>query len=576
MDSWTLISFIGLTVLVAIVSYIAAKKEDLSSRDGFFLGGRSLTGISIGFSILLTNWSAEQLIGLNGQGFRVGLSNMGWAVTAALAFVTMACVFLPFFLRKGITTIPDYIESRFGSTARNVIAWCILVNMAAVALPSVVYAGALGLSKIFNVSDLFGLSDGGSLILSIVFITVVGSIYAIFGGLKAVVVSDTVNGIIFFIGSIFILYLGLQTLGEGSISQALHTLVTKEPQMLNAVSSPNVNVPFGAVFTGMILINIYWACTNQVIIQRALGAKSVAEGQKGVLLAGVVKVVSILILIVPGIIAFHLYGHEGIKGDEAYPTLVNRLLPDVFVGFFGAVLFGAIISTFNSTINSCSTIFAVNIYQPLKKGNTSQQDSINAGKIFGAVLAVFAAICAPFIKNAPQGLYMFMQEFNALFTVPMLLMILVGMLSKKATAKTTLPGMATYMVLYLFFKFGYTGWELHFLHKTAIYFVCGLAVTGWLTLRSSDIEVVKKEDNAPVDIENWKHLRLASLSTIALMMTAYAIASPIGIVAPIEEIPGNIAVILMTAVIGTFVVNYLVKRFFDKKRTNSTLNPDNV
>lgn len=208
---------------------------------------------------------------------------MGWAVTAALAFVTMACVFLPFFLRKGITTIPDYIESRFGSTARNVIAWCILVNMAAVALPSVVYAGALGLSKIFNVSDLFGLSDGGSLILSIVFITVVGSIYAIFGGLKAVVVSDTVNGIIFFIGSIFILYLGLQTLGEGSISQALHTLVTKEPQMLNAVSSPNVNVPFGAVFTGMILINIYWACTNQVIIQRALGAKSVAEGQKGVL-----------------------------------------------------------------------------------------------------------------------------------------------------------------------------------------------------------------------------------------------------------------------------------------------------
>ncbi|MGF1739149.1 solute:sodium symporter family transporter [Photobacterium satsumensis] len=555
MNLWTVLSFIGFTAIVAIISYIATKQEDLKTSDGFFLGGRSLTGISIGFSILLTNWSAEQLIGLNGQGFSVGLSNMGWAVTSAIAFVMMACIFLPFFIKKRITTIPDYIESRFGPLARNIIAWCILINMAAIALPTVVYAGALGMSKIFDISTLFNMSDSAALTLSIIFITVIGGVYAIFGGLKAVVVSDTINGIGFFIGSILVLVLGLSALGNGSAAQGMVELVTREPQMLNAVTSPKVNVPFGAIFTGMLLVNIYWACTNQVIIQRALGAKSVAEGQKGVLLAGIIKIISIVILIVPGIIAYHLYGNEGIRGDEAYPLLVNRMLPQALVGFFGAVLFGAVISTFNSTINSCSTIFAINIYKPLKKGETDNATCIRAGKYFGTALAIFAAVCAPFIKHAPQGLYMFMQEFNALFTVPMLLMILVGMISKKATARSTIPGLVTYMLLYLFFRFGYTGWELHFLHKTAIYFACGLAVTMYLTRKYPAATEQEMKDEAPVDIEHWKHLPLASISTIVLMIATYAIASPIGVVAPLEDIPRNLTLITLVSLISIYVLN---------------------
>ena len=573
MNTWTLLSFIGFTALVAIISYIATKKEDLKSSDGYFLGGRSLTGISIGFSILLTNWSAEQLIGLNGQGFSVGLSNMGWAVTSAIAFVLMACVFLPMFIRKGITTIPDYIEDRFGPTARNVIAWCILVNMAAVALPSVVYAGALGLSKIFDVSSLFGISDSSALIISIIFITIIGGFYAIFGGLKAVVVSDTVNGIGFFIGSILVLILALRALGAGDAGDGLVELVTKEPQMLNAVSSPKVNVPFGAIFTGMLLMNIYFACTNQVIIQRALGAKSLAEGQKGVLIAGIIKIISIFILIVPGIAAYHLYGSENIRPDEAYPLLINRLLPEAVVGFFGAVLFGAIISTFNSTINSCSTIFAVNIYKPYHKGKMDPAKCITAGKWFGAGLALFAAICAPFIKFAPQGLYMFMQEFNALFTIPMLLMILVGMVSKRASSTATIAGMLTYMALYLFFRFGYTGWDLHFLHKTAIYFGCGLLVTAVITYLHPAEIVKRRVQEAPVNIQNWKHLRLASVATTVLMVATYAVASPIGVVAPIEEIPGNLMIILFASLFSTWAINAVIKRYCDNK-ANSIFESD--
>ncbi|WP_413111192.1 solute:sodium symporter family transporter [Thaumasiovibrio sp. DFM-14] len=574
MNTWILLSFIAFTAFVAVVSWIATKKEDLKSSAGYFLGGRGLTGISIGSSILLTNWSADQLIGLNGQGYAFGLSNMGWPVTSAIAFVLMATVFLPYFLRTGITTIPELIERRFGAATRNVIAICILINMAAVALPAVVYAGALGMSKVFNVSDILGISDSSAIIISIVMITVIGSIYSIFGGLKAVVVSDTINGIGFFFGSILVLIVALQALGGGDAGEGVYKLVTENQHMLNAVTAPTVTVPFSALFTGMILVNVYFACTNQVMIQRALGAKNLEEGQKGVLIAALIKIVSIVILIFPGIIAFHLYGHEGIHGDEAYPTLINRLLPSYMIGIFGAILFGAVISTFNSTINSCSTIFALNIYKPLSKSNPNTEKCIKAGKIFGAFLGVFSALVAPFIKNAPDGIYMFFQEFNSILTVPMLLMIIVGMLSKRATPKATISGGVTYIVLYLFFKFVYTGLDLHFLHQSAIFFTVGAIVTIVMTyLNPAKEEIIIKQD-APVEVKNWKHLRLANIVILVTMVATYALASPIGVVTEPEFIMRNVMIICSVSVVSVFVINSLCKAYLQRKKSVLQYKPE--
>ncbi|PSU35553.1 solute:sodium symporter family transporter [Photobacterium lutimaris] len=565
MNTWILVSFVLFTAFVAVVSWIATKKEDLKSSSGYFLGGRGLTGISIGCSILLTNWSADQLIGLNGQGYAFGLSNMGWPVTSAIAFILMATVFLPYFLKTGITTIPELIERRFGATTRNVIAVCILINMAAIALPAVVYAGALGMSKVFNVSELLGISDSSAIVLSIILITLIGSIYSIFGGLKAVVVSDTINGIGFFIGSILVLIVALQALGGGDFSDGMYKLVTENQHMLNAVTAPTVTVPFSALFTGMILVNVYFACTNQVIIQRALGAKNLEEGQKGVLIAALIKIISIAILIFPGIIAFHLYGHEGIHGDEAYPILINRLLPSYMIGIFGAILFGAVISTFNSTINSCSTIFALNIYKPLCKKEPSAEKCITAGKYFGAFLGIFSALVAPYIKNAPDGIYMFFQEFNSILTVPMLLMIIVGMLSKRATPKATISGGATYVALYLFFKFGYQGLDLHFLHQSALFFTIGAIVTLVMThIEPAKEEIVIKQD-APVEVKNWKHLRLANIVILVIMVATYALASPIGIVTEPENILRNVLVICVASVISIFGLNLLCKKYLRRR-----------
>ena len=564
MNSWTIISFVAFTALVAYISWRATKQEDLTTSTGYFLGGRGLTGLQIGTSILLTNWSAEQLIGLNGQGFAVGLSNMGWAVTAALGLIIMAVVFLPYFLSRGITTLPELVEQRFGSGARNFMSYCILVGLVFILLPAVLYAGAIGLSKVFDISGLLNLSDNAALIGTIAFITIIGSIYAIFGGLKAVVISDTINGIGFFFGSILVLVLGLNALGGGSISEGVHRLVVDNPQMLNAVSAPKVTVPFSAIFTGMILINLYFACANQLIIQRALGAKNLAEGQKGILMAGVVKILSIGILLIPGIIAFHLYGTEGIKADEAYPLLINRLMPDYLVGIFGAVLFGAVVSTFNSIINTCSTIFALNIYKPFSKSN-SDMKCISVGKKFGAVIAVMAACLAPLIQYADAGMYMFVQKFNASLHLPILLIVVVGMVSKRATAKSTITGAIAYVVFSLFLNYIYTGWHLHFLHKAAILFGLSLAITWFMTIRNPDTSnKVLLPIVDVVDLTHWKHIRIACVMTFVLMVATYVMASSAGIVTEPENIARNLIAILVGSIISVFVLNILVKALLAK------------
>ncbi|MEL0637460.1 solute:sodium symporter family transporter [Marinomonas sp. TI.3.20] len=578
MNSWAILSFIACTALVAFISWKITKEGDLTTSRGYFLGGRGLTGIQIGTSILLTNWSAEQLIGLNGQGFAVGLSSMGWAVTSGIGLIIMATIFLPYFLSRGITTLPELVEERFGSTARNFMAFCILVGLVVMLLPAVLYTGALALTKLFNITGLLDISYNVALTGTIVFIVIIGSTYAIFGGLKAVVISDTINGIGFFFGSILVLILGLNALGDGHILSGIHKLLTVHPQMLNAVTPVKATVPFSTLFTGMILMNVYFACANQLIIQRALGAKNLAEGQKGVLMAAVIKILSVGILLIPGVIAFHLYGNEGINPDQAYPILIHRLMPNYMVGIFGAVLFGAVISTFNSIINTCSTIFALNIYKPLLGNYVEDIKCINAGKKFGFAIAVFAACAAPFIQYLDHsGVYIFVHKFNAALHLPVLFIVLVGMVSKRATAKSTITGASVYIALSLYFTY-FTHWKLNFLHQAAIMFAISLIITWLMTLKNPDLsnkKLLPKLDT--VDITHWKHIRLGCVIVSVMMVAAYALASSIGVVTNPDNISRNVLIILATSIISIFILNIVVKTFMNKiqakRKVNMQLDP---
>lgn len=529
MNRMVVLSFIFFTALVALLSWYKTRGDDLSTQDGYFLAGRSLTGIFIGGSLMLTNLSTEQMVGLNGQGYKYTMAVMAWEVTSAFALVFMAQVFLPRYLKSGITTIPDFLEERYDKSIRIIISILFLIAYVVGFLPTVLYSGALVLLNIFNIPAVFGISEMEALVIIVWAIGIVGSLYAIFGGLKAVAVSDTYNGVGLLIGGFMIAGFALTKLGGGSFLEGIDTLVTVHPEKLNAIGGSNSPVPWVTLFTGMLFNNLFYWCTNQSIVQRTFGAKNLAEGQKGVLLAGFFKLIGPIYLVLPGIIAFHLYGSSLSNPDMAYPMLVLDVLPRPLAGFFAAVLFGAILSSFNSALNSSVTLFTLDIYRPVFKTGATDEELVGVGKKFGAILAIISMIIAPLIMYAPSGLYNYMQEFNGFFNVPILAAILVGFFTKKVPAIAPKIALAFHIVLYslskLFFK------QINFLHILGFLFpACVIIMLIVGKIKPRETEYIQ-EYTEQVDIVPWSKSKLVSIIITILMLCIYALFSKIGIAA---------------------------------------------
>jgi solute:Na+ symporter, SSS family len=352
-----ILTFILFTLFVAIISYWKTRKTDETSHDGYFLGGRSLTGVVIAGSLLLTNLSTEQIVGLNGASFKDGILVMAWETLAAIAMVITAVFLLPRYLKGGLTTVPQFLEQRYDKVTKTITSGLFLSGYAIVLLPIVLYSGALALSNMFNIPELLGVSKTTALWITVWTIGIIGSIYAIFGGLKAVAVSDTINALGLLVGGMLIPIFGLMAIGDGSISEGISTLIADNPEKFKSLGGPKSSIPWETIFTGMMLVQLFYWGTNQAIIQRALGAKNLKEGQKGLLLASFIKILGPLIVVLPGVIAYHMFGSQIENPDEAYPMLVEKVLPDAWLGFFAAVLFGAILSSFNSALNSSVTLF---------------------------------------------------------------------------------------------------------------------------------------------------------------------------------------------------------------------------
>lgn len=447
----TLLSFVGFTVLVAVISYLATRKTNENSSDGYFLGGRSLTAGVIAGSLLLTNLSTEQLVGLNSDAYTDGLSVMAWETLAAIAIVITAIFLLPRYLKGGLTTVPQFLAERFDVTTKTITSGLFLTGYVVVLLPVILYSGSVAISGMFNVPENLGISHTASIWLCVWGIGIIGGIYAVFGGLKAVVVSDSINAIGLLIGGILIPVFGLMYIGDGSIIDGLSILTTENPEKFNSMGTKTDSVPFSTIFTGMMLVNLFYWGTNQQIIQRALGAKNLAEGQKGLLLASFIKILGPLILVLPGIIAFHIF--EGkIDSSSAYPLLVGKVLPDYLVGFFAAVLFGAILSSFNSVLNSSVTLFGLDIYKQHINPEASETKVVKNGKIFGIVLALAAMFIAPFIANA-GSLFGYLQEVNGIYSIPIFSVIIIGFLTKRVPAIAAKVGIISGSLLYIISQF---------------------------------------------------------------------------------------------------------------------------
>ena len=276
---WTLVSCTFFMGLVAWISYQKTKGA-VDTKDGYFLAGRGLTGVFIAGSMVLTNLSAEQMIGLNGSAYGFNMSSMAWEVTAGVATIVMALVFLPKYLSGAFSTLPEFLSNRFDEGVRRMTVVLFMVGYGLITIPSILYSGSIAVLQLFDVPALLNLNYSSSLVVTIIAVGLIGSIYAVFGGLKAVAVSDTINGIGLLIIGIVVPLFGFAALGDGSVSDGIAHVLNNHTEKLNAIGSPTDPTPFGTLFTGMLFANLFYWGTNQYVIQRTLGAQNLAEARE--------------------------------------------------------------------------------------------------------------------------------------------------------------------------------------------------------------------------------------------------------------------------------------------------------
>lgn len=550
---WTIGSFIFFTALVGVISWYITRKDNLSTNTGYFLAGRGLSGVVICGSLILTNLSAEQLIGLNGNGFMDGLACMSWEVTSGFTLVLLALLFLPRYLKGGFTTVPEFLERRFDSQTRNIVTGLFLLSLVLVTLPIVLYAGGIAMNSLFNVSELLNISHEDALFLVIILSGVIGGLYAIFGGLKAVAVSDTINGVGLILGGLLIPLIGLYMLGDGSILGGFDNLIVNHPEKMDAIGGSKSTTPFSTIFTGILLVNTFYWATNQQIVQRAFAAKNLAEGQKGVLFAGFIKIIVPLILVIPGIIAYALFADKIAKQDMAYAVLVREVLPLPLVGFFGAVLLGAVLSTFDSALNSASTMFCLNLWKPIVNPTIDDKKLVRVGKIFGLLLVVFSILIAPHIAKAPEGLYVFMRSIMGFFNIPILAVVLVGFVSKRVPPIGAKIAIVFFMVCYALYKF-VLDIDIHYLHVYGILFACCCLIM-YISAKLKPLEVPYKDYDAKVvDLTPWKWANSAAAFLITTTIYVYLIFSKAGIVYQGENYGTRLLVITTIYVLITAIL----------------------
>lgn len=523
----TILTFLFFTALVGVLTWIITRNDDHGTSTGYFLAGRTLTGGYIAGSLLLTNLSTEQLVGLNGAAFTDGIAVMAWEVLAGASLVLMALFFLPKYLRSGIATIPEFLELRFNATTRSITSFIFIIAYAAILLPIILYTGATGLMGILDLKSITGIQDDTTLLwITVWFIGIVGSVYAIFGGLRTVAVSDTINGFGLLVGGIMILVFGLSAVSDDGIFAALKTLKETNPEKFNSIGSEKSSVPFSTLFTGVLLLNLFYWTTNQQIIQRTFGATSLAEGQRGVLIAGVFKVLAPLVLVLPGIIAFHLYADRaGFKPDHAYGTLVNDVLPSWLAGFFAAVMVGAILSSFNSALNSTATLFSLGVYQHLfKHDQVDEKKVINNGKLVGTILAVVAMCAAPLLAGQ-ESIFGYLQKMNGLYFIPIFSVVLSGFLFKRAgafAANLSLAGGCGILILGYFVP-PFTGWaeKVHGFHFLGIVFSL-LMIFQFIMSKVQPLpQDWEHTHSGDVDLTPWKWARPVGFGIVIFVVVLY-------------------------------------------------------
>ncbi len=528
----TVSSFLIVTALVAYVSWLRTKNDDLTTSKGYFLAGRGLSGIVIGCSMVLTSLSTEQLIGVNANSYQNNFSIIAWTVPTVIPLCFLAIYMLPKYLRNGYTTIPEFFENRFDRQTRLIMSGLFLVFYLLIVIPTALYTGAIAFNKIFNLETIFGLSYAQAIVYTVIAIGVVGAIYAIFGGLKAVAVSDTINAVILVIGALLVPVFALLYLGNGSISEGLNIITTTHVEKWNAIGSSTDSTPWPTIFTGIMVVHFFYWTTNQAIVQRCLGAKDLASGQKGILIAALFLLTLPIILNLPGLLSFHILG-EGLNPiDTSYPLLVNKVMPTALQGFFIAALFGAILSTFNSFLNSAATIYCKDLLPSISKKQRTDQELIVYAKKVSTIMAIVTMIIGPLLMFGTDGIFLITKRFAGFVNIPIVALFAVGLFNKTVSGLAARIALLVHVVLYFSIVWVFKV-KINFVYVMGGLFVFDVVlmlILGQFLKREPYVEnTINKGD---VDLTNWKYIKVTSVSLILGLIALYTFLSPVGLASP--------------------------------------------
>ncbi len=468
---WDYMIFIAYACLILGVGlYVSRdKKGHQKNAEDYFLAGKSLPWWAIGASLIAANISAEQFIGMSGSGFAVGLAIASYEWMAAVTLLIVGKFFLPIFIEKGLYTIPEFVEQRYSTTLKTILAVFWIALYVFVNLASVLYLGALALETIMGIKMVYG----------VIGLSLFAAAYSLYGGLSAVAWTDVIQVTFLVLGGMITSYLALNAVSDGQgvwvgMKNIYEAVPDKFVMILDKSNPEYKNLPgLGVLVGGLWVANLYYWGFNQYIIQRTLAAKSLRESQKGIVFAAFLKIIIPFIVVIPGIAAYVMINDPAImdrlgnmamnnvpslaQADKAYPWLL-QFLPVGLKGVAFAALAAAVVSSLASMLNSTSTIFTMDIYRQYINTDASDKTTVNIGRLSAAVALVIACIMAPLLGGIDQA-FQFIQEYTGLVSPGILAVFIMGLFWKKSTNRAAIVGALVSIPIALYFKVGQNGWS---------------------------------------------------------------------------------------------------------------------
>jgi SSS family solute:Na+ symporter len=515
------------------------KKGHQKNAEDYFLASKSLPWWAIGASLIAANISAEQFIGMSGSGFAIGLAIATYEWMAAATLIIVGKYFLPIFIEKKLYTIPEFIEQRYSTNLKTILAIFWIALFIFVNLTSVLFLGAKA------VDTVFGSGDGSIMIYAIIGLAFIAAAYSLYGGLSAVAWTDVIQVVLLILGGMVTTIIALNHVTpEGGVFNGLSHIFQSAGDKFHMILEKNnpefSNLPGIAVLIGgMWVANLYYWGFNQYIIQRTLAAKSLREAQRGIAFAGFLKLIIPLIVVIPGIVAYVMFTQpEGtaiidgtreaflkadgdVNYDKAYPWLISVFVPTGLKGLVVAALVAAIVSSLASMLNSTSTIFTMDIYKPYINRNATDKQIVTTGRLTAFFALIIACFIAPLLGNVPQ-MFQYIQEYTGMVSPGILAVFLLGLFWKKATNKGAIIGIISSIFVALILKI--ESLELPWMDQMLYTLIITIVIIMGVSLSTSrDVDDPKGIALTAATFKTGRVFNISAYAILLILVVLYAV-----------------------------------------------------